>query len=164
VPGVRFRNCGVFGERTDQIARRIEGCARGADAVIIQGGINDIAQAYGRGRRAMSKTVERAARNIQSMVAQAKRLGATPLIANVLPWNNGHPVADPAVAKLSEDIAAIGRRERVAVLPFHSTLESHPGSGVMRSDLTIDGNHPSIAGYALLGEHAVAPALRRALR
>jgi hypothetical protein len=31
----------------------------------------------------------------------------------------------------------------------------------MRPDLTVEGSHPSIDGYALLGQQAVAPALRR---
>ena len=44
-PDARFRNCGVFGERTDQIATRLEECAAGADRLVVQGGINDIAQA-----------------------------------------------------------------------------------------------------------------------
>ena len=43
-PALDFRNCGVFGERTDEIAQRLQECADGADALIIQGGINDIAQ------------------------------------------------------------------------------------------------------------------------
>jgi hypothetical protein len=34
----------------------------------------------------------------------------------------------------------------------------------MRSDLTAEGEHPSIAGYTLLGRDAVAPALRRIIR
>ena len=43
-PRLRFRNCGVYGERTDQIAARLEECAEGADVLVVQGGINDIAQ------------------------------------------------------------------------------------------------------------------------
>ena len=88
-------------------------------------------------------------------------MGLSVLLANLLPWNNGHPQADPAIARLNRDIRAIGRRQRVPVLPFHDTLERPPGSGLMRSDLTIEGDHPSITGYTLLGERAVAPALRR---
>ncbi len=37
-----FRNCGVPGQLTDEIARRLEECADGADVLIIQGGVNDI--------------------------------------------------------------------------------------------------------------------------
>src|SRR2546422_676976 len=43
-PRLRFRNCGIYGERTSQIAARLRACARGADVLIVQGGINDIAQ------------------------------------------------------------------------------------------------------------------------
>ncbi len=49
------------------------------------------------------------------------------------------------------------------MLDFHDTLEGPPGSGLMRSDLTVEGDHPSIAGYALLGQRAVAPALKTTL-
>jgi lysophospholipase L1-like esterase len=161
VPGVRFRNCGVPGERTDQIAGRLAGCAQRAEALIIQGGINDVAQALAGGRRLERRTVDAAARNLDRMAAAAKRMGLAVLVANLLPWNGGHPRADAWIARLNEGIHAIGQRRGVAVLPFHGTLERPPGSGLMRPDLTSDGEHPSIAGYALLGEEAVAPALHR---
>ena len=160
VRDVRFRNCGVFGETTDQIARRLRPCADGADVLIVQGGINDIAQALG---HAEGPIVAAAARNLDGIVRKGKRLGLRVLLANVLPWNNGHPQADPAIASLNRKIDEIGRRENVPVLDFHKTLEGPPGSGLMRGDLTIEGNHPSIAGYALLGQRTVAPALKRIL-
>jgi lysophospholipase L1-like esterase len=163
VRGVRFRNCGVPGETTDQIAARLGACARGADALIVQGGINDIAHAFGGGAPAMSQAAGGAARNIAAMVRRGKRMGLRVLVANLLPWNNGHPSADPAVDLANADLAELGRRAHVPVLPFHRTLEGPPGSGLMRTDLTAEGDHPSIAGYALLGQRAVAPALRRAL-
>ena len=40
----RFRNCGVFGERTDEIALAPDACATGAQVLVVQGGINDIAR------------------------------------------------------------------------------------------------------------------------
>jgi lysophospholipase L1-like esterase len=163
VPGVRFRNCGVSGERTDQILARL-GCARGADALIVQGGINDIVQTFGAGRRLERRTVDAAARNIDRMVAAGRRMGLAVLIANLLPLNGASPRLDAAIARMNRRIAAIARRRHVAVLPFHATLERPPGSGRMRSDLTAEGEHPSIAGYALLGQDAVAPALRRLVR
>ncbi len=46
-PRLRFRNCGVYGERTDQIAKRLEACAAGADVLVVQGGINDLVQGQG---------------------------------------------------------------------------------------------------------------------
>ncbi|MBA2545538.1 MAG: SGNH/GDSL hydrolase family protein, partial [Solirubrobacterales bacterium] len=86
--GLEIRNCGVFGERTDEIAARLEECADGADGVIVQGGINDIAQRY---------DVGRAAENLRGIVQEAKALGLPVAITDVLPWNNGYPVADPQI-------------------------------------------------------------------
>ena len=90
---VRFRNCGVFGETTDDIANRLPACAHGADALIVQGGINDIAQ---------GRPVEPAADNLRAMVQQGKALGLRVAITEVLPWNNGYPEADPKIRHLNE--------------------------------------------------------------
>ena len=43
-PSLELRNYGVYGERTDEIARRLEAAAAGADVLVVQGGINDVAQ------------------------------------------------------------------------------------------------------------------------
>src|ERR687885_2353623 len=43
-PGLGLRNCGVYGERAEEIERRLEACVAGADALVVQGGINDVAQ------------------------------------------------------------------------------------------------------------------------
>src|SRR5581483_9933890 len=58
-PRLEFRNCGVFGERTDQIAKRLVACQRGADDLVVQGGINDLAQGF---------SPAYAARNLGAMV------------------------------------------------------------------------------------------------
>jgi lysophospholipase L1-like esterase len=42
-PELEFRNHGIWGERTDEIARRFDEAVAGADRLILQGGINDIA-------------------------------------------------------------------------------------------------------------------------
>src|SRR5207244_30707 len=62
-PRVRFRNCGVFGERTDQIARRLTRCARGAAVLVVQGGINDVAQ---------GRPVAAAAADLRAMVRRGR--------------------------------------------------------------------------------------------
>ncbi len=144
-PRLGFRNCGVFGERTDQIATRFDDCAAGADALIVQGGINDIAQ---------GRPVAQAAQSIRGMVDAAKARDIPVALVDVLPWNNGHPDADAAIERLNAAIAEIGRSEDVPVLPFHDTIESPAEPGTMPARLTIDGDHPSIAGYRLLGERA----------
>ncbi len=147
-PRLRFRNCGVYGERTDEIARRLDACAKGADALVVQGGINDIAQSDPAGAL---RAIKSAALNLMRMVRRGKALGLRVAIANVLPWNNGYPAADPKIRALNGLIRDIGRDERVPVLPFYETLEDPKHPGRMKDVWTADGDHPSVEGYRRLG-------------
>ena len=144
-PGLRFRNCGVYGQRTDEILRRLDGCAREAQVLVVQGGINDIAQ---------GRPVETAAENLRRMVRRGRALGLEVEIANLLPWNNGYPEADPKIRRLNRLIDELADAEHVPVLPFYSTLEDPARPGRMKEQWTSDGDHPSIEGYRLLGERA----------
>jgi lysophospholipase L1-like esterase len=142
-PGLRFRNCGAFGERTDEIARRVRTCAKGADALIVQGGINDIAQGY--------PAVE-AADNLQAIVARGQRLGLQVYLVNLLPWNNGPAGAADTIDDLNRLIDGIGADAGVPVIDFHAALADPRDPAVMPAALTADGAHPSVEGYQRLGE------------
>jgi lysophospholipase L1-like esterase len=144
-PSLEFRVSGVYGERTDQIAERVEECACGADVLIVQGGINDIAQ---------GRSVVEAAGNLRSIIRRGKELVPRVLSVDVLPWNNGYPGAEPEIRQLNELIRELAAAESVAVLPFHDTLEDPERPGRMRPEWTDDGDHPSIEGYRRLGELA----------
>jgi lysophospholipase L1-like esterase len=144
-PGLQFRVSGVYGERTDQIAERLEECARGADVLVVQGGINDIAQ---------GRSVIEAAENLRSMIRRGRELVRRVVTVDVLPWNNGYPRAEPEIRRLNELIREMAAAESVAVLPFHDTLEDPDRPGRMRPEWTDDGDHPSIEGYRLLGQVA----------
>jgi lysophospholipase L1-like esterase len=142
-PWFAFRNCGIYGQRTDEIARRLDSSAEGAQILIVQGGINDIAQ---------DRPVEDAADNLRAMLRRGRELGLAVLLADVLPWNNGYPSADAAIRHLNELIHDIARDEEAPLLPFHDTLEDPEQPGRMREDWTADGDHPSVEGYRVLGE------------
>jgi lysophospholipase L1-like esterase len=144
-PRLSFRNCGVYGERTDEIARRLAAAAAGADVLVVQGGINDIAQ---------GQDVGRAAENLHTLVRRARELVPAVAVANVLPWNGGWPRAEESIRRLNALIADLAAAEDVHVLPFHETLESPDAPGRMRAEWTSDGDHPSVAGYRRLGELA----------
>jgi lysophospholipase L1-like esterase len=144
-PRLQFRNCGVYGQRTDEIALRLDQCASGADVLLVQGGINDIAQ---------GRPVKPAAENLRAMVERGHELGLRVLLADVLPWNNGWPDAEVPIRRLNELIRGIG----APVIAFHETLEDPDRPGRMREGWTSDGDHPSVDGYRLLGE-VVAKAL-----
>ena len=145
--GVRFRNCGVFGERTDEIARRLDRCARGAKVLIVQGGINDIAQGKG---------IEGAARNLRAWSRAGRRLGLRVALVEVLPWNNGYPRADPQIRALNRRIGAIGRDTAACpCTPGTTRLESPREPGRMRAELTARRRPP-------IGRGLPAPGRRRA--
>lgn len=145
-PRLTFRNCGRYGERTDEIAARFDECVTGADVVIVQGGINDIAQ---------GRSVDDAAANLGDMVQRAKAHRTRVAICDVLPWNNGWPLAEPEIRALNARIVEIARAEQVTLLPFHDTLEDPEHPGRMKAEWThADGDHPSVAGYRRLGELA----------
>ncbi len=141
--GTRFRNCGVPGERTDEIAQRLERCAKGADVLLIQGGINDIAQ---------MREVASAAGDLRGMVKRGKSLGLRVALVEVLPWNNGYPAAAAPIRELNRLIRGIGREENAPVLPWYRRLEDPGAPGRMKPEWTADGDHPSVEGYRRLAD------------
>lgn len=146
-PRIEYRNCGVGGERTDEILARFDASVTGASVLIVQGGINDIVQ---------KRPVAQAAANLETMVRRGKELGLRVAVANVLPWNRGWPDGEAPIRELNELVDKLAAEESVPVLPFYETLEDPDRPGRMRDDWTDDGNHPSIAGYRRLGELAFA--------
>jgi lysophospholipase L1-like esterase len=144
-PGIVVRNHGVNGERSDQIAARLDGAIDGADVLIIQGGINDIAQ---------GAPLEGALANLASMVGRGREAGLPLAIVNLLPWNNGFPAKDAPIRELNAAIAALAAAERIPLLDFYATLEDPGRPGTMRDAWVSDGDHPSLEGYRRLGELA----------
>ncbi len=81
--------------------------------LVVQGGINDIAQ---------GRSVAAAAENLRAMVRRGKELGLRVLLVDLLPWNNGWPDAEPKIRNLNELIAEIAQRggRHRALVPRHS--------------------------------------------
>jgi lysophospholipase L1-like esterase len=148
LPGTTFRNCGVPGELTGQIARRLDTCARGAAALIVQGGVNDLAR--GVEPRAV-------AANLRTMVRAGRRRGLHVAIVELLPWNGGYPDAAGEIRELNRLIGRIARTEGAKLIRWYRVLEDPARPGRMRLRLTSDNAHPSVAGYRLLGEAVELP-------
>lgn len=142
-PRLGFRNCGIYGQRTDEIAERLEECANGAEVLVVQGGINDIAQL---------QPVVTAAANLRGMVRRGQELGLRVVLADVLPWNGGWPRMEEPIRRLNGLIHAIADKEGVSLLRFHDALADPTRSGRMPDQWTSDGDHPSVEGYRRLGE------------
>ena len=142
---LEFRTTAVYGERTDQIARRLDLVLSGADVLVVQGGINDVAQ---------RRPVEEAAGGIEAMLSRGRAAGVAQAVADVLPWNNGDEQAAAAIRRLNGLIGEIAAGAGVTLLPFHATLVDPADQHRMRPGLSDDGDHPSVEGHRLLGECA----------
>ena len=141
----RFRNCGVEGDRTDEIEARLAGCSEGADVVVVQGGTNDVIQG---GNPAA------AAANIREMVRRARDAGLRTLVTTVPPINRRYPEWAPEVRRLNALIVALAREEAVSVIDFFGLLEDPRRPDRMPARWTDDGLHPNVDGYARLGRAA----------
>jgi lysophospholipase L1-like esterase len=144
-PRLEFRTTAVYGERTDEIARRLDLVLAGAAVLVVQGGINDVVQ---------RRPAEEAARNLESMLERGRAAGLALAVADVLPWNNGDERAAEDIRRLNALIRKLALRAGAALLPFHGTLVDPADPSRMRDGLTDDGDHPSIVGHRLLGERA----------
>jgi len=140
-PRLRFTVRAAYGKRTDEIAAWLDEAAPGAEVLVVQGGINDIAQGL---------PVAHAAENLRAMIRRGQELGLRVAVANVLPWNNGWPRSEASIRELNACIVETG----APVLPFYETLENPEEPGRMREEWTSDGDHPSLEGYRRLGELA----------
>ncbi len=95
--------------------------------------------------------------NIKSMVAMAQAAGITPILATIPPWGPGAlpEGADPSpehyarIDQLNQWIEAYGKEMGLIVIDYHSVLEAADGQTYV-PDLTVDGVHPSPAGYTLM--------------
>lgn len=146
-PRLEFRTSAVYGQRTDEIAARLDPVLDGADALVVQGGINDVVQ---------RRPLEEAARNLAGMIRRGRALGLPIGVPDVLPWNNGDANAAAAIRRLNELIRALADGLGASVLPFHDTLVDPSDPDRMGAGLSDDGDHPSIEGHRLLGERAFA--------
>jgi lysophospholipase L1-like esterase len=141
-PRLEFRTTAVYGERTDQIARRLDLVLQGgADMLVVQGGINDVVQ---------RRPLEDAVRNLQAMLARGREAGLRLAVADVLPWNNGDDRAAAEIERLNARI----RQLPATLLPFHAALVDPADASRIGPGLSDDGDHPSIDGHRLLGRCA----------
>ncbi len=142
---LEFRTTAVYGQRTDEIARRLDLVLAGADVLVAQGGINDVVQ---------RRPAEQAAENLRAMLARGRAAGLALAVADVLPWNNGDERAAGEIRRLNALIHELAETAAAMLLPFHGTLADPADPNRMRDGLTDDGDHPSIEGHRLLGERA----------
>ena len=123
-PRLRFTVRAVYGKRTDEIATWLDEAVAGADVLVVQGGINDIAQ---------GRPVADAAANLGSMVSAARSAACASSSRTSFPGTTAGRGAEAPIRELNALIAGLG----VPVLAFHETLEDPDRPGRMREDWTL---------------------------
>jgi len=141
-PYLVFRNHGVNTQETSEIAERLEDAVEGADALVIQGGVNDLVH---------GKSGVRALENLDSMVFRAQALDLRVVIAELIPNDNFDEIL-PGIAEMNSGLRAIAANRGVPLLRFHAALDSPDRPGRIRPGCTDDGNHPNVDGHRRLGE------------
>lgn len=127
-------------------------------AVIILAGTNDVAGNTG------PMTPEMTLDNTKAMVEMAKANGIKPILCTIppafdFPWKKGLEPA-PKIRALNASLEAYAKSAGVVWVDYYSALADDKGG--MKPGLSLDGVHPTAAGYAImapLAEAGIAKAL-----
>lgn len=148
------RNCGVNGERSDQIAARFDRDVTSAQpaAVVIIAGVNDIYQ----GRSASAVIAQ--LRAMYDRAASAK----IPVVAgSIVPFNTATPAQNAGMHAVNTWIAAEAARDPRVLFADTRRAVAAPDDPDRLAG-SPDGLHPDIDGYRRMAE-AIAPVLRDVL-
>ncbi len=122
-------------------------------AVHIMAGTNDVYPGW-----QLSDTTK----NIETMVRQAKQHNIGVVLGTIPPWGLGTlpQKADPSpqrferINQLNEWITQFAAQQGVELADYHSMLVAADGENYVPA-LTVDGVHPSAAGYAVMTPHTL---------
>ena len=144
---------GVVGQTSSAIAARFDADVVGLQpkAVHILAGTNDVYPGW-----QLSDT----ANNLQAMVKSAKAHNIAVVIGTIPPWGPGAlpAEADPSpqrfqrINQLNQWIAQFAAAQGIQMVDYHALLVGPNGENYIPA-LTVDGVHPSAAGYAVMTPH-----------
>lgn len=169
-PGRPYVNRGIGGQATSQMLVRFRAdvLALKPAVVVILAGTNDLSGNAG------PATIEQVEDNLSSMAELARAHGIKVVLASLLPVSDDTFAPDGTpriqtkdrppekIAAVNAWLAAYAKKNGHVFLDYHTPMaDAHDR---FRSDLTNDGLHPNVAGYAVmrpLAEKAIAQALAR---
>jgi lysophospholipase L1-like esterase len=141
---------GVIGLTSSQVAAPFDGYVVDLQpkAVHILAGTNDVYPGW-----QLSDT----ARNIETMVRKAKQHHIGVVLGTIPPWGPGAlpEKADPSpqrferIDQLNQWITQFAAQQDIQLVDYHSLLTAANGENYIPA-LTVDGVHPSAAGYAVM--------------
>ena len=150
-PSWRFVNCGINGQRSDEIAARFDRDVLGnrADAVIIIAGVNDVYQ----GREAAHVSGQ-----LGEMFDRARAQGVPVIAGSIVPYNTATADQNRRMRAVNDWIAAQAtRREHFRYVDTRAAVAAPDDPDRLAG--SPDELHPDIDGYRRMAE-ALTPALR----
>jgi lysophospholipase L1-like esterase len=166
VQNTNWTDKGISGQTSTQVLARFQTdvIEPHPNIVHILVGTNDV---YPGWQLCQDNTINSCA-NVEAMVTAAQAAGITVILGTIPPWGPGAlpEQADPSSARYTrisewnDWLYQYGKANAITVLSYHSLLQAVNGEQYLPS-LTLDGVHPSAAGFALmtpLAEQAIAGA------
>lgn len=131
------------------------------EAVVINGGINDIAE------NNYEYDETRTFNNIKAMAEIAEANGIKVILTSVLPsdrfgWRPLKTEIAPKVMSLNKRIKALAKKKGYAYVDYFSQMENGTTHG-MKNEYSNDGVHPTEAGYRKM-ESIVLPVVRSVVK
>jgi lysophospholipase L1-like esterase len=149
----KWLNVGVIGLTSSQIAAGFDPYVVDLEprAVHILAGTNDVYPGW-----QLSDT----STNIETMVKKAKAHHIAVVIGTIPPWGPGTlpEKADPSpqrfqrIDQLNQWLTQFAAEQGIQIVDYHSLLVAANGENYIPA-LTVDGVHPSAAGYAVMTPH-----------
>jgi len=155
-PDWRVLNCGVNGERTDQIAARFDRDVVAADprVVIILAGVNDVYQGH---------PVADITARLRAMYDRAANSRIPVIAASIVPYNSATPAQNSAMHAVNDWIAAeAGRDANIAFVDTRKAVAAPENIDKLSS--SPDGLHPHVEGYRRMAEAIAVVVLRELAR
>ena len=144
-------NCGVNGERSDEIRARFDRdvLAHGPRAVVIIAGVNDVYQ---------GRTAEAVTAHLAAMYARAADARIAVVAGSILPYNTATPEQNARMRRINDWIRGHGG---IAFADTRTAVAASDDSDRLFD--SSDGLHPTPAGYRRMAD-AIRPALEQVLR
>jgi lysophospholipase L1-like esterase len=147
-PGKPYVNRGISGQTSPQMVLRFHQDVVNLhpSVVVILAGTNDIAEKTG------PMTPEMTLDDFRAMVEMARANGIKAVVGSIPPsddfyWNKGLQPASK-IRALNQRLEAYCKSERIVWVDYYTPLADE--NGAMKPGMSLDGTHPTPAGYAIM--------------
>ena len=147
-------NCGVNGERTDQIAARFDRdvLAHRPDVLVVIAGVNDVYQGHGS---------DEVTKNLQAMYERAREAGIPVVAGSIVPFDTATDQQNQRMRSVNDWIRRVAKRED-GISYADTRAATAAADNPDRLAGSPDGLHPDIDGYRRMAE-SLLPVIERIL-